>query len=104
MSFSSCLRDEELVRRTVPQGPIDVSRGGFIPRNRGTHMIAATPEISLGCEFYQASYFLEEDILEEPFCIENGQVIVPQGVGLGGKPDISKLKHYAINHSLQKTT
>jgi muconate cycloisomerase len=70
----------------------------------GTHMIAATPEISLGCEFYQASYFLEEDILEEPFCIENGQVIVPQGEGLGGKPDISKLKHYAINHSLQKTT
>ena len=30
----------------------------------GTHMIAATPEISLGCEFYQASYFLKEDILE----------------------------------------
>ena len=32
----------------------------------GTHMIAATPEITLGCEFYQAEWYLEEDILEDP--------------------------------------
>lgn len=62
----------------------------------GTHMIAATPEITLGCEFYQAAYFLEEDILEEPFAIENGQVIVPDGPGLGGRPDISKLDHHTM--------
>ncbi len=65
----------------------------------GTHMIAATPEISLGCEFYQASYFLVEDILEEPFLIENGQVIVPKSAGLGIKPDVSKLDHYAVQSS-----
>ena len=44
----------------------------------GTHMIAATPNISLGCEFYQAKYFLERDLLAKPFPIENGRVIVPQ--------------------------
>ncbi|WP_209508227.1 MULTISPECIES: enolase C-terminal domain-like protein [unclassified Ruegeria] len=62
----------------------------------GTHMIAATPEISLGCEFYQASYFLKEDILEDPFQVRDGQVCVPQGPGLGGRPDLTKLDHYAV--------
>ncbi|WP_170559993.1 enolase C-terminal domain-like protein [Ruegeria atlantica] len=63
----------------------------------GTHMIAATPEITLGCEFYQASYFLAEDILEEPFEIKQGHVVVPDGPGLGGRPDVAKLDHYAVS-------
>ena len=62
----------------------------------GTHMIAATPEITLGCEFYQAEYFLKEDILEERFPVENGQVIVPDAPGLGLRPDLDKLDHYAV--------
>lgn len=62
----------------------------------GTHMIAATPEIKLGCEFYQASYFLKEDILEDPFQVRNGQVIVPDVPGIGGRPDLDKLNHYAV--------
>ncbi len=65
----------------------------------GTHMIAATPEITLGCEFYQASYFLTEDILESPFEVRDGQVIVPDAPGLGGKPDLAKLSHYAVAKS-----
>ena len=62
----------------------------------GTHMIAATPEISLGCEFYQASYFLKEDILETPFEVRDGQVVVPDAPGLGLRPDLDKLTHYAV--------
>jgi len=62
----------------------------------GTHMIAATPAIALGCEFYQAQYYLKEDLLEEPFPIENGAVIVPDGPGLGIAIDEDKLGHYAI--------
>jgi muconate cycloisomerase len=65
----------------------------------GTHMIAATPEITLGCEFYQASYFLTEDILETPFKVENGQVIVPDAPGLGIKPSEEKLDRYAVKIS-----
>ncbi len=61
----------------------------------GAHMIAATPEITLGCEFYQASYFLKEDVLETPFQISDGQVVVPDGPGLGNRPEIAKLNHYA---------
>ena len=70
----------------------------------GTHMIAATPEITLGCEFYQASYFLVEDILESPFQVESGQVVVPQGPGLGIKPDLGKLDHYSIHKSVNEKT
>ncbi len=62
----------------------------------GTHMIAATPEITLGCEFYQASYFLKEDILESPFQVSGGQVVVPDAPGLGNRPDVTKLEHYAV--------
>ncbi|MBO9451065.1 muconate cycloisomerase [Tropicibacter sp. R16_0] len=65
----------------------------------GTHMIAATPEITLGCEFYQASYFLTEDILETPFQVENGQVVVPDTPGLGARPDLDKMKRFAVRAS-----
>ena len=62
----------------------------------GTHMIAATPEITLGCEFYQVSYFLAEDILSAPFEVTDGHVIVPTSPGLGILPDIDRLKKYAV--------
>ena len=65
----------------------------------GAHMIAATPEISLGCEFYQATYYLREDILEAPFPVANGAVIVPDAPGLGVRPDIGKLDHYSVERS-----
>ncbi len=62
----------------------------------GAHMIAATPEIGLGCEFYQARYYLAEDILEEPFPCDGGQVRVPDGPGLGIRPDPGKLERMRI--------
>lgn len=61
----------------------------------GTHMIAATPNISLGCEFYQATYFLERDLLAEPFPVVDGRVIVPRTPGLGIRIDEDRVRHYA---------
>ena len=63
----------------------------------GTHMIAATPEITLGCEFYQAGYFLKQDILETPFPVKDGKVLVPDAPGLGIRPDIDRLNHFAVH-------
>ena len=63
----------------------------------GLHMIAATPEISLGCEFYQAQYYLIEDILTEPFRHENGALRVPDTPGLGGRPDPERMAHYEVS-------
>lgn len=59
----------------------------------GVHMIAATPEITLGCEFYHAAYYVRQDILTRAFEIEMGQVIVPDTPGLGAKPDVDLLDH-----------
>ena len=63
----------------------------------GTHMIAATPEITLGCEFYQAQYYLIEDLLTEPFRHQNGKLPVPDAPGLGGRPDMDRLLHYRVS-------
>ncbi|KNG92709.1 muconate cycloisomerase [Pseudaestuariivita atlantica] len=65
----------------------------------GTHMIAATPEITLGCEFYQARYYLEEDLLETPIACDGGAVQVPMGPGLGGNPRADLLKRWAQGHA-----
>jgi muconate cycloisomerase len=62
----------------------------------GAHMIAATPEISLGCEFYQASYFLEQDILAAPFPVEDGHVIVPDAPGLAIDVNADTVERYAV--------
>ena len=65
----------------------------------GTHMIAATPEVTLGCEFYQAAWYLQTDVLAEPFRVEDGAVVVPEGPGLGGVPDMAVVKRFALAHS-----
>lgn len=66
----------------------------------GVHTIAASPAITLGCEFYQAKYYLVEDILAEPFPIDGGRVVVPTGPGLGGVPDPDKVARYAVRSSV----
>ena len=62
----------------------------------GAHMIAATPAITLGCEFYQARYHLAEDILAEPFPLADGAVVVPDGPGLGVEVDWDKARRFVV--------
>jgi muconate cycloisomerase len=56
---------------------------GGIGLAAGTQLIAATPGISLGCEFYMPHHVLTEDVLEQRVPNENGHVVVPDGPGLG---------------------
>jgi muconate cycloisomerase len=56
---------------------------GGIGLAAGTQLIAATPGISLGCEFYMPHHVLTEDVLEERVANQNGHVVVPDGPGLG---------------------
>ncbi len=65
----------------------------------GVHMIATSPNISLGCEFYHATYYLKEDLLAEPFPIVGGKVQVPDGPGLGMAVDPDRLAKYTVKHS-----
>lgn len=60
----------------------------------GAHLMAAVPDLLLGCEFYMSTYYTKEDILTEPFPVRNGQVHVPKGPGLGVRADPEKLEKY----------
>jgi len=66
----------------------------------GAHMIAATPNISLGCEFYQATFYLVEDLLEHDFPLHAGEVVVPQSPGLGMSVNTDCLSRYSVNESI----
>ena len=59
-------------------------------------MIAATPEITLGCEFYQARYYLTYDILEDPIQYRDGTLLVPDSTGLGATPDRKMLDRFSV--------
>jgi len=56
---------------------------GGIALAAGTQLIAATPGISLGCEFYMPHHVLTEDVLEERVPLRDGHVVVPDAPGLG---------------------
>jgi muconate cycloisomerase len=56
---------------------------GGVALAAGTQFIAATPGMSLGCEFYMPHHVLTEDVLEERIANRDGAVIVPTGPGLG---------------------
>lgn len=98
MKSGGLLRAQEVARMAVAGGLSayggDMFEAG-LAHLAGAHMIAATPGITLGCEFYQAQYFLREDILETPFPSAGGQVVLPDTPGLGLRPDIGKLNYYA---------
>ena len=64
----------------------------------GVHMIAVCPNISLGCEFYHATYYLVEDLLADPFPILKGKVQIPNGPGLGIDVNPDMLEKYSITH------
>jgi muconate cycloisomerase len=62
----------------------------------GAHLMAAVPDLLLGCEFYMANYYVQEDILTTPFPVKNGRVIVPTGPGLGVSVDKNILAMYRL--------
>ena len=62
----------------------------------GTHLMGAVTDLHLGCEFYMANYYAQENILTEPFPVRDGQVWVPTDPGLGVTIDMDKLEKYRI--------
>jgi muconate cycloisomerase len=60
----------------------------------GAHLMAAVPDLRLGCEFYMSTYYAEADIAETPFPVRGGQVQIPTAPGLGVRPDPETLARY----------
>lgn len=67
-----------------------------IAHTAGAHLMAAVPDLRLGCEFYMSNFYAEADIAEEAFQVIGGKVQVPDAPGLGCRPDPEKLAHYRI--------
>ena len=62
----------------------------------GARLLAAVPDLSLGCEFYMSTYYAEADIATEPFPVRRGMVHVPTKPGLGVVPDPDMLAKYRM--------
>nr|WP_281494205.1 enolase C-terminal domain-like protein [Jannaschia sp. S6380] len=60
----------------------------------GAHLMAAVPDLTLGCEFYMSTYYAQADIAQTPFPVRDGQVHVPRRPGLGTAPDPDALARY----------
>lgn len=60
----------------------------------GAQLVGCLPNLTLGCEFYQCTYYSEADILEEPFPATDGYVRVPKGPGLGVSVNRDMLEKY----------
>ncbi len=60
----------------------------------GAHLMAAIPDLTLGCEFYMSTYYAEADLALSPFPVRDGYVHVPASPGLGTAPDPEVLDRY----------
>ncbi|MFB6218820.1 MAG: mandelate racemase/muconate lactonizing enzyme family protein [Halobacteriaceae archaeon] len=59
------------------------------------HAVAATPAVNLPPD--TVYYAWEDDVIEEPFTVEEGAIAVPDGPGLGVTVDESKVEEYRID-------
>ncbi|MEL6167802.1 MAG: enolase C-terminal domain-like protein [Pseudomonadota bacterium] len=57
----------------------------------GAHLMAAVPNLTLGCEFYMSTYYAAVDLAQSPFPVSNGHVHIPTEPGLGLVPDADAL-------------
>lgn len=62
----------------------------------GIHLVASTPNISLGAEFYTANHVLGVDILTRPLDLSGGASHLPGGPGLGVEVDAAALKSVTV--------
>ena len=64
----------------------------------GLHLLASTPNISLGAEFYTSTYVMGVEILETPIHIADGLTTVPTGPGLGVTVNEDAVRRVSVAH------
>lgn len=69
---------------------------GGIASAAGLHWVAATPNVSLGAEFYTSTYVMGADVLAAPLVIRKGRSVVPDGPGLGIAVDEHRVKDLCV--------
>lgn len=71
---------------------------GGIAIAAGLHMVAATPNITLGAEFYTSTWVMGTEILKTPIVIEKGFAVTPTGPGLGVEVDEDAVRRISVAH------
>jgi len=64
----------------------------------GLHLVAATPNIALGAEFYTSTWVMGVEILQDPIRIEKGETVVPTAAGLGVEVDEEAVRRISVAH------
>ena len=62
----------------------------------GLHMVAATPNIALGAEFYTSTFVMGVDVLATPIRIEKGLTQVPTGPDQGVEIDEDAVRRISV--------
>jgi len=60
------------------------------------HFACSTPVVRYGSDFYTCSHLLEDDLIVQPLRIEAGDLVVPDGPGLGVEVDWEAVERYRV--------
>lgn len=80
--------------RALPRSKCSRTLGPGIGIAAGLHFACATPAIRYGSDFYTCSHLLEDDLIIEPLRAEAGDLLVPDGSGLGISVDWDAVERY----------
>jgi muconate cycloisomerase len=58
------------------------------------HFACSTPAVKYGSDFYTCNYLLTDDLIKAPLKVDNGQILVPSGPGLGIEVDWDAIKRF----------
>jgi muconate cycloisomerase len=60
------------------------------------HFACSSPAVRYGSDFYTCSHLMTDDLIEDPLIVENGDMLVPHGPGLGVAPDWDAIERYRV--------
>lgn len=60
------------------------------------HFACSTPAVRYGSDFYTCSHLLEDDLILEPLRVEGGDLVIPDGPGLGVDVDWAAVERHRV--------
>jgi muconate cycloisomerase len=60
------------------------------------HLTCSSPNVRYGSDYYTCSHLLEDDLIVEPLRVENGDLVIPDGPGLGIDVDWDAIERYRV--------
>ena len=60
------------------------------------HFACSTPIVRYGSDFYICNYLMTDDLIRSPLQVENGDILVPHGPGLGIEADWDSIERYRL--------